>query len=118
MYTGQNCTGKILKSGVYGGISAAIVILIISIATVVYFLIKANQNEKGDPFARDEDDKWYQDNEDSYVNRGFSSLGMGQAFGEGSSVGSEISKEKFTPNLETVDTTIQVKIQRPQVSFA
>ncbi|XP_075061904.1 mucin-3A-like [Mixophyes fleayi] len=82
MYTGPHCTGKIWKSGVYGGISAAIVILIISIATVVYFLIKAYQNEKGDPFAMDEDDKWYQINEDeSYVRPGFSNL---QEFGEGS----------------------------------
>ncbi|XP_063786234.1 mucin-3A-like [Pseudophryne corroboree] len=44
MYISGTCTGKILKSGLYGGIGAAICVLVIIIITGSFFLYKAKRS--------------------------------------------------------------------------
>ncbi|CAJ0964576.1 unnamed protein product [Ranitomeya imitator] len=71
-----------------------------------------------DPFASDEEKDWYDDKEEDW-NAGINNLveyvnNVDQDF----SKDSFSSREKFKPNLEAIDTTHEVKIQRPQVSHS
>ncbi|XP_056426185.1 mucin-3B-like [Hyla sarda] len=48
MYTGSRCMGKILKSGLYGGIGAAIGVLVIIVATVGFLLCRKKKTTNRD----------------------------------------------------------------------
>ncbi|XP_069623438.1 mucin-17-like [Ranitomeya imitator] len=118
IYTSPNCNGKILKSGVYGGVGAAIGVLLIIICVAVAFFFTKNRDKTWDPFASDEEKDWYDDKEEDW-NAGINNLveyvnNVDQDF----SKDSFSSREKFKPNLEAIDTTHEVKIQRPQVSHS
>ncbi|XP_056425716.1 mucin-3B-like [Hyla sarda] len=117
MYTGSRCTGKILKAGLYGGIGAAIGVLVIIVATVGFLLFKSKKTTNWD--TDNDNNKWYEDSEEEWdVNHGITNLGsQGEYIEDGSSGSSQSNKEKFRPRLENVDTTVKVKIQRPEVTF-
>ncbi|XP_073510509.1 mucin-17-like isoform X3 [Phyllobates terribilis] len=127
IYTGPRCTSPILKAGVYGGVGAAIAILVIIVAVVGVFLYRSH-HKKEIPTLINDKDKWYDDTEDEWsVQKGFSNVS--EDFNEGETDGQyhdttnttpiiQPEKEAFKPNLESVDTSIEVKIQRPVVSYA
>ncbi|XP_056426186.1 mucin-17-like [Hyla sarda] len=120
MYRGSRCTGKILKSGLYGGIGAAIGVLAIIVATVAFLLFKSKKKTNWDTYSSDDNDLWYEDIEQEWnADRGITNLGsQGDYIEDGSSGSSQSKKEKFRPRLENVDTTVEIKIQRPEVSIA
>ncbi|KAG8548546.1 hypothetical protein GDO81_025031 [Engystomops pustulosus] len=121
MYTSPNCNGKILKSGVYGGVGASIAILLVIIC-IIFFLVIRNKSDKSwDPFVTSDEVNWCDEVENEWhVDRGI--VNLTNAFDNDdpdSSSGSFASgRERFKANLENVDTTLQVKIQRPEVSYA
>ncbi|XP_073417757.1 uncharacterized protein [Dendrobates tinctorius] len=119
IYSSPNCNGKILKSGVYGGIGAAIAVLLIIICVVVVCFIREKRVKTWDPFANDEEKDWYDEEEEDW------SVGINNLVQDVDYVDQDSSKdsfsskrEKFKPNLEAIDTTHEVKIQRPQVSLS
>ncbi|XP_068129524.1 mucin-17-like [Hyperolius riggenbachi] len=117
LYTSAQCTGKILKSGIYGGVGAAIGILFIIIIAVSIFLVREKQKPATETFQKYDEDPWSNESEDQWNNQTGITNVQFEALEE-EDAGSESSKEKFRPRLETVDTNVEVKIQRPQVSFA
>ncbi|CAH2272826.1 mucin-3B-like isoform X3 [Pelobates cultripes] len=105
VYTSQGCQGKILKAGLYGGIGAGIAALVIFIFTLSFFMFRKHQ--KKHTLFKDDDKSWYEDYDDEWsVERGITNL---------SEAVYEDYQQRFRPALENVDTTTQVKIQRPEV---
>ncbi|XP_069618308.1 mucin-17-like [Ranitomeya imitator] len=126
IYTGPRCTGPILKAGVYGGVGAALGILVLIVAVVGFFLCRKRNKKEKDTLINDKD-KWYEDTEDEWsIQKGFS-----KEYGDSKDRGTDgqyhdvtnttpvmqPNKEAFKPNLESVDTNIEIKIQRPVVSY-
>ncbi|XP_075061900.1 mucin-17-like [Mixophyes fleayi] len=118
IYTSSNCQGKILKSGVYGGVGVSIAILFIAILLMVFFIFKRGTGEKWDMFANEREDNWYEDKEDEWqVDRGITNLSDNSD--KDSAINNYSSNIKtFTPALENIDTTLVVKIRRPEISSA
>ncbi|XP_053320127.1 mucin-3B-like isoform X1 [Spea bombifrons] len=120
IYGNSRCQGRILKAGLYGGVGGAIgfiFILIIAIVTL-FHLRRKKRDRKADAFSKDED-TWYEEasDEEWKTQQGFRNLNGGEVGGEDNSKSSSFSgKEYFKPTLANVDTTIQVKIQRPTIS--
>ncbi|XP_018109230.2 mucin-3B [Xenopus laevis] len=118
LYTLSRCRGRMLKAALYGGVGAGMAVLAIIILTVGILLCKAKQPKKRkDPFSKDQEGKWYEDNDDDEwtVKRGLSNSGSEQGQNDGYKKGMA-NYENFRPTLENVDTKTEVKIQRPQVS--
>ncbi|XP_075062621.1 mucin-17-like [Mixophyes fleayi] len=117
IYTSSKCHGKILKTGVYGGVGASITILFIGILLMIFFLFRQRTGGKWDTFANELEDNWYEDKEDEWhVDRGFTNLFMNSD--EDSSTNNSSNIKNFTPALENIDTTLVVKIPRPEISTA
>ncbi|KAM8972527.1 uncharacterized protein RCH25_018256 [Pelodytes ibericus] len=119
LYTGSRCQGRVLKAGLYGGVGAAIAVLLIIIATVVFLMIRLKKRKERDDFNTDPDDSWYNDNQSDWsAERGFTNIsGGGEAEADELSGNDSTSRrERFQPALENVNTSIEVKIQRPVIS--
>ncbi|XP_069836371.1 mucin-3A-like [Dendropsophus ebraccatus] len=117
IYSSPYCNGRILKSGLYGGLGAGISVLLIIFCVGFYLVVRKKNNKKWDPFATDDEGNWCDDVEDEWhTDRGISNLWENSSSGDSSSGTLSSNKEKFKPNLESVDTTFEIKIQRPQVS--
>ncbi|XP_063305946.1 mucin-12-like [Pelobates fuscus] len=122
VYTGSTCQGRIIKIGLYGGVGAAIAVLVIIIFTVVFLMLRIIKSKKEKNLFTNGESSWYEEYNDNEwsIERGFTNLNavMEEAGGDMSSQGSYSSKERFKPALENVDTSIEVKIQRPEISQA
>ncbi|XP_068128239.1 mucin-3A-like [Hyperolius riggenbachi] len=110
IYTSSRCEGKILKSGLYGGIGVSTCVLAVIVAIVSFFLIRKVKSESGDKSSfqleEDEFETWS-------INRGSFNPGIVQepeTYLSGSS-----QNTAFQPSLERVNTSIQVKIKRPEI---
>ncbi|XP_053318362.1 mucin-3B-like [Spea bombifrons] len=120
IYTGPRCQGKILKSQLYGGVGAAIAVLVVIILVIGFLMFRRKKDKKLDAFTKDQEDVWYDDNNSEWsVECGFTNLSETKEDDEGDSSksGSFPSKQTFKPALENVDTSIKVKIQRPEISI-
>ncbi|CAJ0964577.1 unnamed protein product [Ranitomeya imitator] len=116
IYTSPNCNGRMLKFGVYGGIGAAIGVLLIIIVFALVFVTKKENDKKWDLFANDDKINWFDNmEEDGYV--GIINLGSNIDNEDQDSAKNNFSskKEKFKPNMESIDSTFELKIERPQV---
>ncbi|XP_063785779.1 mucin-3A-like [Pseudophryne corroboree] len=112
IYTSSNCQGRLLKAGIYGGVGASIAILLIAIFVAAFFIFRWGKVEKWDVFAMNQEENWYEDKDDEWhTDRGIINI-------------SQIPEEdlynrgKFTPTLENIDTKLEIKIQRPKISYA
>ncbi|XP_031755359.1 mucin-3B [Xenopus tropicalis] len=115
LYTTSRCKGRILKAGLYGGVGAGMAVLAIIILTVGILLCKSKQPRKRDPFSKDQEGKWYEDDDEWGVSQGFNKPGSEP--GDNDNYKNGMTKyENFRPALENVDTRIPVKIQRPTVA--
>ncbi|XP_077117870.1 uncharacterized protein LOC143774308 [Ranitomeya variabilis] len=117
IYTSPNCNGRMLKSGVYGGIGAAIGVLLIIICVALVFVTRKEKDKKWDLFANDDKINWFDNmEEDGHV--GITNLGSDIDNEDQDSAKNSFSskKEKFKPNMESIDSTFEFKIERPQVS--
>ncbi|XP_077326662.1 mucin-17-like [Lithobates pipiens] len=112
LYMYSDCKGPILKSGVYGGVGVAIAVLFLALITVAYFLFRRGKDKKLlEPFANDQQENWSEENESEWhVDRGITNLY------ETNGDSSISSREKFKPVLDKIDTTIEIKIQRPELA--
>uniref|UniRef100_A0A8C5N0A5 SEA domain-containing protein n=1 Tax=Leptobrachium leishanense TaxID=445787 RepID=A0A8C5N0A5_9ANUR len=120
LYTSSECRGRILKSGLYGGVGAAIAILVVIIATIVFFLFRL-ANKKSLDFILNSESSWYEENDNEWsVERGFTNMteALDDTDRASSSQGSSSARERFKADLENVDTQVVVKIQRPEISTA
>ncbi|OCT59429.1 hypothetical protein XELAEV_18000851mg [Xenopus laevis] len=113
IYSSEKCNGQMLKSAVYGGVGAAIAVLGVIIAAVGFLLIRAKKHKKLIPLAKNQEDKWYEDENDNEWSsrRGFSTINYGAADGEeGNTNGSYSSSNigSFRPALQNVDTALRV----------
>ncbi|XP_073417761.1 mucin-17-like [Dendrobates tinctorius] len=118
IYTSPNCNGKILKSGIYGGIGAAIAVLLIIICVAVGFVTRKEKNTRWDLFANDAKINWF-DNVEEDGHDGITNLGANIDNEDQDSAKNSFSskKETFKPNLEIIDSTFELKIEKPQFSL-
>ncbi|OCT90540.1 hypothetical protein XELAEV_18019155mg [Xenopus laevis] len=121
LYASEKCDGQMLKSAVYGSVGAAIAVLGVIIASVGFLLYRSKKNNKLKPFAKDQEDKWYEeDNDNEWSSQsGFSTINRGAANGEADNTnGSYPSSNNgsFRAALQNVDTTVRVKIRRPIIT--
>ncbi|XP_040202631.1 mucin-12-like [Rana temporaria] len=118
LYMYSDCKGPILKSGVYGGVGAAIAVLSLALITVTYLLFRRGKDKKLlEPFAIDQEDNWSEENDSEWhVDRGITNLPANVHETNGDSSNNISSREKFKPTLDKIDTTIEIKIQRPEVA--
>ncbi|KAJ1084406.1 hypothetical protein NDU88_004554 [Pleurodeles waltl] len=117
-YSGDRCNSRVSKGAVYGGFAAALAVLVIIILTVTVFWQTSNKKRHlGSERSGSEEGQWYEDTDELDVNEGITIRNTGTLIWEdqGSSNYSS-TKEKFRPSLDKVDTSLQVKIQRPEVT--
>ncbi|XP_077117874.1 mucin-17-like isoform X2 [Ranitomeya variabilis] len=113
IYTYANCGGKMPKSALYGGIGAAIGILIIALLIVGFFQLKQMRKNKGNAIK----DNWYNDSIDLWQNESSIKYFRGDQQ-DGDSFSSKSAAEIFKPALDKVDPAIEVKMKRPTIAIA
>uniref|UniRef100_A0A8C5MY87 SEA domain-containing protein n=1 Tax=Leptobrachium leishanense TaxID=445787 RepID=A0A8C5MY87_9ANUR len=111
IYSTDRCEGRLSKAAVYGGVGAAIAVLFIAVLVAVFLLVRARKHAKMAALLKDQDDHWYEDEDDKWsVPLGHDNHNVGDTKDFSSS-----TKEIFKLKLDKIDTTIQVKIQRPSL---
>ncbi|XP_068129519.1 mucin-17-like [Hyperolius riggenbachi] len=125
IYMNSDCTGKILKDGLYGGIGAAIAVLVVIIGVITFYCCRYKRSTKRFINNRDaiidEVDSWFEDDkEDEWkTQKGIVNINNMESQADIDSPNNyQPTGERFIPTLENVNTEIQIKIQRPQVSIA
>ncbi|KAM4675864.1 mucin-17-like [Discoglossus pictus] len=119
IYTSSDCRGQISKASVYGGVGASIAVLSISIVAMVFMMYRAKRNKTRASFSEYQEQRWYEDTDDVWsIGPSLIIQNENANYREDgpSSSSYSSSKESFRPSLENVDTNIQVKIQRPEVT--
>lgn len=115
-YTGDRCQVAINKSGVYGGVAVGLAVLLIVIVTLAVFLYK-RRSKASSQWEENPEQKWYEEAWEPNNYEGFTIRNLGAVnWGGAESGGSTSSKEYFHPSLDKVDTNVQLKISRPQVT--
>ncbi|XP_064408886.1 mucin-3A [Latimeria chalumnae] len=121
LYTGSHCKIVINKYGLYGGIAAALLVLVIVITTLTVFVIrrKGKQQKEWDS-KQDLVDKWFDDDVEWHAPEGFTVARPESVNWEGlesRESASGTGSSNFTPSLTNVNTTVEVKFCRPQISI-
>ncbi|XP_040198005.1 mucin-17-like [Rana temporaria] len=108
MYTKSDCTGSILKDALYGGVGAAIGVLVIIICTVLFLLYRSKTSNKDREAILNGGDQWFEeDKNDEWTNN--------IDIDDGNQEWQGASRRNFRPILENVNTQMEVKIKRPEI---
>ncbi|XP_075715672.1 mucin-17-like [Rhinoderma darwinii] len=114
VYTSGNCKDKMSKSAIYGGLGAAIGVLLIILLIMGFFQFKQWRKK------RDEiKDDWYSDIDDVWKNE-HSTMNFknnNNNLQEEDPYMNTYKEDNFKPALDRIDTSIEVKTKRPIISI-
>ncbi|XP_056426181.1 mucin-3B-like isoform X2 [Hyla sarda] len=113
IYTSSDCAGRLSKSGVYGGIGAAIVLLAIMTIAVSVFLFRERKKRKaGDQY----DESTFIREDEENIQYGFSNPPI---YSDEEEYHQCVISQNidFNPSLEKVDMSLKVKIKRPDIIY-
>ncbi|XP_056426176.1 mucin-3B-like [Hyla sarda] len=115
IYASGDCKGKMSKSALFGGVGAAIGVLVISFLIVGFFQLKKWRRQKRqvskDEFQPNTDDIWVED--EIFTN--FTANMNAQQDRDSSSSGSMV--ENFRPVLDKINTSVEITTKRPSISM-
>ncbi|XP_053572083.1 mucin-3B-like [Bombina bombina] len=113
-YTGDRCQTHISKPGVYGGVSAAVFVLL-GVVSFLAFLSYRRRKKGYKEKLIDNEKHWYEDGwEGDGVDN--ASIRNPDSSSHNGSHGFNSNQENFRPALDKVDTDIKMTISRPHLT--